>query len=87
MNKWDAVLKICIALLCMPSTLYAVRSISPAADYLCRLLSNPQSRKLIIRVLQEEVRKRTDIHLGITDGWSGSPVIALALSSDGLIER
>jgi len=85
MNKWNAVLKICIAFLCISSTLYA-REIDLSDS---KLLVSPSIKspvnETIIQVLQEEIHKRTDIHLDIADGWSDSPIIALALSSDEIL--
>jgi len=86
MNKWNAVLKICIAFLCISSTLYA-REIDLSDS---KLLVSPSIKspvnETIIQVLQEEIHKRTDIHLDIADGWSDSPIIALALFSDEIID-
>ncbi len=81
-NKGSTVLKICLFLLCISSVLHA-REIDLSGS---RLLVSPSIKspvkETIIQVLQEEVDKRTGIHLGITDGWEGSSIIALALSSD-----
>jgi hypothetical protein len=42
-------------------------------------------KETVIRVLQEEVGRRTGIHWELTDGWKDASIIALALSSDGLL--
>jgi hypothetical protein len=84
-NKWNTVLKICITSLCISSTLYA--SAIDLSD--SRLLLSPSIKspvkETIIQVLQEEIHRRTDILLDIADGWSDSPIIALALSSDEIL--
>lgn len=85
MNKWNAVIKICTALLCISSTLYASEiDLSGSRLIVSPSIKSPV-KETIIRVLQEELRKRTGIHLDIVDGWNDSPIIALALSSDEML--
>ncbi|WP_298652542.1 hypothetical protein [uncultured Proteiniphilum sp.] len=85
MNKWNAALKICLVLLCMSSTVYAGEiDLSGGRLLVSPSLKSPV-KETVIQVLQEEIHRRTGIHLGITDAWGGSPVIALTLSSDEML--
>lgn len=82
MNKWDAVLKICLVLLCISSTLYAGEiDLSDSKLMVSSTIKSPV-KETIVQMLQEEIRKRTGISLGIADRWNGSPIIALVLASD-----
>lgn len=81
-NKWNIALKIAIALLCVSSTLYGGEiDLSGSRLVVSPSIKSPV-KETIIQVLQEEIHRRTGIHLGIADTWNNSPVIVLALSSD-----
>jgi hypothetical protein len=81
-NRWNSALKICLFLLCISSTFHAGKiNLSGNRLFVSSSIKFPV-KETIIRVLQEEVNRRTDSHWGITNGWKGSSIIALALSSD-----
>lgn len=81
-SRWDAVFKICFVILCMSSTLHAGEvDLSDSRLLLSSSIKSPV-KGTIIKVLQEEIYKRTGIHLETTEAWEGSSIIVLALSSD-----
>lgn len=85
MNGWNRMLNICIALLCISSTLHAHEiDLSGSRLLLSPTIKSPV-KETIVQVVQEEVSKRTGLHLDIADAWNGSPIIALALSSDDIL--
>lgn len=85
MNKGNAALKICLVLLCISSTVFAGEIDLSGSRLLVSPSIKSPVKETIIQLLQEEIHRRTGIPLGVTDAWGGSPVIALALSSDGTL--
>ena len=81
-NRWNGMLGICIVLLCISPTLYAGEVDLSGSKLLMSPSIKSPVKETIIQVLQEEIHKRTGIHLEVAGTWDKSPIIALALSSD-----
>lgn len=73
---------ICFSLLCVTSLLYANTIDLSGSRILVSPSLNTLVKETIVRVLQEEVEKRTGIRLETSDAWGELPIIALALSTD-----
>ena len=84
-NRYNRVLTICIVLLYIFPVIYAGEiDLTDSRLHLSSSIKSPV-KETIIQILQEEIHKRTGIQLSVSDTWNGTSSIALALSSDELL--
>ena len=73
---------ICVFYLCFPALLFAGQfDLSKATLLVSKEIKSPVN-ETIVQVLREEVAKRTQIQLPVSDKWQRTPVIAVVLASD-----